>query len=374
MTKNKTGAVWEDREVLFDLPFAYLKLRPGEKIFDRIEPIEDTKGNSGTKGRMVVTNLRIIWHSLASPRINLCWSARTNRLPDGKQSASPTDTRNDGGVTTIGLNCILTTNTKVVNSGLRGTTQALNVLAAYRANKYEFIFTNLSPNCVRHYTSVAGVHKAYTASRMYRDLKLRSAIIHNKQLRMLPLEKIALLEHSIWNLSSDSGNLGTLIVTNVRVVWFADINDAFNISMPYITIETINIKDSKFGEALVFQVRKTSGGYVLGFRADPRERLRPLLTELQALHQAYTEKPIFGIELNWNNENTRHSDDDIEELEEIGEPRGEMGPNLYLASQLAQNKEESESPPVYSPYLGLAIEPLREGFTLKSLFEVQTTS
>ncbi|KAH9642570.1 hypothetical protein HF086_011163 [Spodoptera exigua] len=235
MTKNKTGAVWEDREVLFDLPFAYLKLRPGEKIFDRIEPIEDTKGNSGTKGRMVVTNLRIIWHSLASPRINL----------------------------SIGLNCILTTNTKVVNSGLRGTTQALNVLAAYRANKYEFIFTNLSPNC------------------------------------------IALLEHSIWNLSSDSGNLGTLIVTNVRVVWFADINDAFNISMPYITIES----------------------------------------------------------------NTRHSDDDIEELEEIGEPRGEMGPNLYLASQLAQNKEESESPPVYSPYLGLAIEPLREGFTLKSLFE-----
>lgn len=51
-----------------------------------------------------------------------------------------------------------------------------------------------------------------------------------------------------------------------------------------------------------------------------------------------------------------------------------MGPNLYLASQLAQNKGEAESPPVYSPYLGLAIEPLKEGFTLKSLFEVQTTS
>lgn len=52
--------------------FRHLKLRPGEKIFERIEPIEDTKGNSGTKGRLVVTSLRIIWHSLASPRINLC--------------------------------------------------------------------------------------------------------------------------------------------------------------------------------------------------------------------------------------------------------------------------------------------------------------
>ncbi|XP_047034708.1 Bardet-Biedl syndrome 5 protein homolog [Helicoverpa zea] len=346
MSKSKTGAVWEDREVLFDLPFTYLRLRPGEKIFDRIEPIEDTKGNSGTKGRMVVTNLRIIWHSMASPRINL----------------------------SIGLNCILSTNTKVVNSGLRGTTQALNVLAAYKSNKYEFIFTNLSPNCVRHYTSVAGVHKAYTASRMYRDLKLRGAIIHNKQLRMLPLEKICLNEHSIWNLSSDSGNLGTLVVTNVRIVWVADVNDAFNVSMPYITIESIAVKDSKFGEALVFVVRPQSGGYVLGFRADPRERLRPLVNELQALHQAYTEKPIFGIELTWHNEDAKPDVDDIEELEEICEPRGEMGPNLYLASQMAQNKGDAESPPVYSPYLGLAIEPLKEGFTLKSLFEVQTTS
>lgn len=64
----------------------------------------------------------------------------------------------------------------------------------------------------------------------------------------------------------------------------------------------VSVRDSKFGEALVFVVRRTSGGYVLGFRADPRERLRPLLTELQALHRAYTEKPIFGIELIWNNE------------------------------------------------------------------------
>jgi hypothetical protein len=51
-----------------------------------------------------------------------------------------------------------------------------------------------------------------------------------------------------------------------------------------------------------------------------------------------------------------------------------MGHNLYLASQLAQNKDETEKQPVYSSYLGLAIEPLKEGFTLKSLFEVQTSS
>ncbi|CAH2054098.1 unnamed protein product, partial [Iphiclides podalirius] len=346
MSKNKIGPIWQDREVLFDLPFTYLKLHSGEKIFDRIEPIEDTKGNSGAKGRMVVTNLRIIWHSMSSPRINL----------------------------SIGLNCVISTSTKVVNSGLRGTTQALYVLAAFKNNKYEFVFTNLSPNCVRHYTSVVGVHKAYAGSRLYRDLKLRSAIIQNKQLKMLPLEKICIHEHGVWNLSSESGNLGSLLASNVRLVWYADINEAFNISMPYITIESITIRNSKFGDALVIVIHASCGGYVLGFRADPRERLQPLLAELQTLHQAYTEKPIFGVEMNWDTEAPNSTCDEIEEMEEIGEPRGEMGPHLYLASQLAQNKEDSAPvQPVYSPYLGLAIEPLKEGFTLKNLFEVQTT-
>ncbi|XP_045503852.1 Bardet-Biedl syndrome 5 protein homolog isoform X1 [Colias croceus] len=346
MSKNKKGIVWEDREVLFDLPFEYLKLRSGEKIFDRIEPIEDTKGNCGVKGRMVVTNLRVIWHSLSSPRINL----------------------------SIGFNCFITTSSKTVTSGLRGSTQALHVQAGFKRNRYEFVFTNLSPNCVRHYTTVIAVHKAYAGSRLYRDLKLRSAIIHNKQLRILPLEKICLSESGIWNLSSESGNLGTMVVSNVRIVWYADINEAFNVSMPYITIDSISIRDSKFGDALVIHVRPTSGGYVLGFRADPKERLPALLSELQALHQAYTEKPVFGVEMNWHHEEPRPLNEDIEELEEIGEPRGEMGPTLYLASHLAQNNEDSSVQPVYSPYLGLAIEPLKEGITLKSLFEVQTTT
>ncbi|KAI5645862.1 bardet-Biedl syndrome 5 protein domain-containing protein [Phthorimaea operculella] len=164
-----------------------------------------------------------------------------------------------------------------------------------------------------------------------------------------------------------------MIVTNIRVVWYADLNEAFNVSMPYITIESIAIQDSKFGQALVFSVRPTSGGYVLGFRADPRERLQPLLKELQTLYQAYTAKPIFGLEVNWSNEVSTPANNEINDIEEIGEPRGEMGPNLYLASQLAQRSRDEDLQPVYNSYLGLAVEPLKEGLTLKSLFEVQST-
>ena len=38
----------------------------------------------------------------------------------------------------------------------------------------------------------------------------------------------------VWNLSSDQGNLGTFFVTNVRLVWHANLAENFNVSMPYL--------------------------------------------------------------------------------------------------------------------------------------------
>lgn len=45
--------------------------------------------------------------------------------------------------------------------------------------------------------------RAYETSKMYRDLKLRSALIQNKQLRLLPQEQIYDKINGVWNLSSD---------------------------------------------------------------------------------------------------------------------------------------------------------------------------
>ena len=49
-----------------------MKMRPGEHIIDRLDAIEDTKGNSGDRGRLIITNLRTIWHSMTMPRVSLC--------------------------------------------------------------------------------------------------------------------------------------------------------------------------------------------------------------------------------------------------------------------------------------------------------------
>jgi Bardet-Biedl syndrome 5 protein len=42
----------------------------------------------------------------------------------------------------------------------------------------------------------------------------------------------------VWNLSSDQGNLGTFFITNVRLVWHANLAENFNVSIPYLQVMT----------------------------------------------------------------------------------------------------------------------------------------
>lgn len=77
------------------------------------------------------------------------------------------------------------------------------------------------------------------SSKLYRELKLRGAVVHNKQLKILPSEQVFSTTYGVWNLSSDQGSLGTFVATNVRLVWFADMNEAFNISLPYLQVESV---------------------------------------------------------------------------------------------------------------------------------------
>lgn len=49
-----------------------LNCRAGEFIIDTLDSVEDTKGNSGESGRIIITNLRFIWHSDDSLKVNLC--------------------------------------------------------------------------------------------------------------------------------------------------------------------------------------------------------------------------------------------------------------------------------------------------------------
>jgi Bardet-Biedl syndrome 5 protein len=43
----------------------------GELVLERIEPVEDTKANTGEAGCLIMTNLRMLWFSHKTAKLNL---------------------------------------------------------------------------------------------------------------------------------------------------------------------------------------------------------------------------------------------------------------------------------------------------------------
>ena len=137
-------AMWQDREIRFDVKRKDLRCRRGEFEIDSINSIEDTKGNNGKRGFLVVTNLRLIWAQHKQPSTNL----------------------------SIGFNCVTSINIKNVRSSLRGNVQGLYVMtrqkrtklqdgSSNRFRRFEFIFTSLVKKSPRLFTTVQAVMRAY---------------------------------------------------------------------------------------------------------------------------------------------------------------------------------------------------------------------
>ncbi|XP_067615873.1 Bardet-Biedl syndrome 5 protein homolog [Eurosta solidaginis] len=345
--------LWEDKEIRFDTPNIQNHLRKGEKVLDTIYHIEDTKGNRGDTGRLLATSLRIIWYSLSHRKYNL----------------------------SIGYGRFVNINTRSVVS--KGPTQALYILATGSNTSFEFLFTDVSGETACQnsiFQSIFDVYHLYQRTYLYRDLKLRGAIMLSGQLVIMPDELVYKNVNGVWNLSSDQGNLGSFVVTNVRLVWFADANDTFNISLPYLQIVHIRIRDSKYGAALVIQTAETGGGYVLGFRIDPFERLNEVYKELTSLHAIYSENPNFGVRydpaeaqkhLTKMNEVNQFKDDGFQEIDERQQREISTKLNTYLAEGTSVVGIKSlVREPIYSKELGFAMERIRDGYKLNDLWNV----
>ena len=98
---NSYARVWQDKEMLFDVHRSALILRCGEANIDSINSVEDTKGNSGQRGSLTISNLRVLWASHKSRRTNL----------------------------SIGLNTVVSINIQKAKSKLCGQTQVFAISA-----------------------------------------------------------------------------------------------------------------------------------------------------------------------------------------------------------------------------------------------------
>lgn len=363
MDSIRSEPLWQDRDVRFDSPLRDLAARKGEMVIDMFERVEDTKGNSGDEGRLTITNLRMIWQSKAKPRINL----------------------------SVGLSCVTSISNRTLHNKLRGKYDALHIMTKIMGTRYEFIYTQFAEDGQTPLDAgsdglgltqtLSKVCRAYSVTKLFRDLKLRSAIINSqsKALKTLPQEQIYNKINGVWNLSSDQGNLGTMHVTNVRIVWHANMNELFNISMPYIQIQGVRVRESKFGVALVIESTDASGGYVLGFRIDPPERLTAVYNELLNLYNIHATNPNLGVESaldfdvvspgkQYTNALDHFATEESEFVEEASEGNKQDAIAAYLANDGQSLSKDSK--PVYCPELGLAIEQIKDGFTIQSLWNV----
>lgn len=332
--------IWQDRDIRFDSVGSHLKMRKGEEQIDSINSVEDTKGNNGERGSLIITNLRIIWVSHKDTRTNL----------------------------SVGYNSILSINIRSASSRLRGNTQALYIMTKFNSSRFEFIFTSLVRSSPRLFTTVQSVFRAYETTKLYRDLKLRGAIIKDKTLVLLPNEQVYSKIVGVWNLSSDQGNLGTFFITNVRLVWHANLAENFNVSMPYLQMKSIRVRDSKFGSALVIETTAKSGGYILGFRVDPADQLQDVFKEIKSLHRVFATTPIFGVKytveeqpLSLERLTYTRVEDDVEITNDGGDA---------FAAYYASSSKERDRDVVFSEDLGLAIEALTDTLTVSKLWNV----
>ncbi|CAI2375368.1 unnamed protein product [Moneuplotes crassus] len=338
--------IWQHREIRFDAPFSQLTLRKGEVLIDSIANVEDTKGNNGDKGNLLITNLRIIWFCDDNKKINL----------------------------SVGYDCILNSEIKDNNSLMKGSSQALYLRTRFQQSRFEFIFSSLVRDSPRLFSSFQAVIRSYETTKLYRDLKLRGAIVQDSELILLPKEKVFNKYTGVWNLSQEQGNLGSFYISNVRIVWFANLAEGFNVSLPWTQIKNIKVKESKFGTALVLETSEFSGNYVLGFKLDNIEEVHK---EIVALYQVYIANPVFGVEAALKEEY-----EDIEkvtipkvedEFEEVDQ--SDAGPNMvsaqyYLTSGADSYSKKKKSKIIFSEEIGLAVEQPPEGLTLEKLWKI----
>lgn len=191
-------------------------------------------------------------------------------------------------------------------------------------------------------------------------------------MNVLPTEQVYNTLSGVWNLSSDQGNLGTFIITNIRIVWFADINETFNISLPFMQIMNIRLRESKYGPALVLTTIDTGGSYVLGFRIDPIEKLYDVFKELISLHSVYGETPIFGVNYEPQLQSSIKPEEfvSVDDIEEIDDTKTNQI-NINFSTYLADNGDGVvQRQPVYSKELGFSMEKIKDGYTLKDLWDV----
>ncbi|KAF5828381.1 hypothetical protein DUNSADRAFT_17683 [Dunaliella salina] len=260
--------LWQDREVRFGCSKRELTLKEGEIILGTVADVEDTKAHNGVAGKLLITNLRLMW-----------WSKKA--LVSGLS---------------IGYGCFSRILAKLSSSKLKGATESLHISAKHQDRDYNFVFTSLKNTAFQVYSGVAHVYSIYDKTRLYRDVSLGGAFLIDGDLDKLAFEQTDSKVDGVWNLCGGEGDVGTLFVSNIRVVWSSSTRPSFNISLPYNQVHDVKVRPTKLGSSLQLESSKNSGAYAWIFKVEPKETLDFLYKQIVSQWRAHTEEPFYGID------------------------------------------------------------------------------
>ncbi|GAB5367489.1 hypothetical protein AAMO2058_001234700 [Amorphochlora amoebiformis] len=319
---------------------SHVSCRVSEEIVEVLDNVEDSKGSNDEMGQLILTNLRIMWLYKRDKKTNL-----------------------SVGYDSIRKMAIQETNLKSVEPR-----NVLTISAKYNEGRFEFIFACSDRRAPSVFRVLASLQNSYSATRLFRDLKLRGSFVKNKKLLVLPGESIVRNVKGVWNLSAEQGNLGTFYITNVRVVWFAEMAENFNISIPYMQLTAMVIRKSKFGNALVMQTTTSSGNYTLGFRIDPFKLLEVVHQEMSTLFEVYSKKPNFGVKYKKSSEQHSRPPPANEDVQIVNDEQ--MEHFEALTRYYVDPGKGKDRNPVYNEHLGLAVEELKGSITVPKLWAI----
>jgi len=248
---NVKSLTWRDEGLYFDLSSTDLEINHGEQLIASFFPIEDVKGNQDELGLLVVTNLRLVWICCSKKRINLSIGWRTISLVFEQNLKDPL------GLPITSL-CVLSKHdsskyefvfskmsSREVLSG-QDNWEALAQLKKFRQGNKSLSVGYLTPMYLEDPFQVTyKVWQSYKRTHLFRhcrsnltnllDVSSRNQpSIEAHELNCLPGEETIDIYHRIQQSESRAIKYtGTLILTNVRLIWIDGVLIQRNISIPY---------------------------------------------------------------------------------------------------------------------------------------------
>lgn len=240
-----------------------LKAIPGESNVAVLSRVEDMKAHPGQFGQGHVTNIRFIWYIQNTPTINA----------------------------SIGYNTIVSYKISNTFNQSNGNTENLFIRAKEGTKTYEFIFSvsRISSSVFKFFEKAL---KNYQTSTLYREQRLRSAIINNGSLNLIQNEQVVVQMDGVSNFSGEMAKIGTAIVTTMRFVWHSEIVSNFNVSIPLILLGPLKLSDSRrFGKCFYLKLYSNGARFLYGFTLKPEDKLIEFLKSFEKIRQSAAEHP-----------------------------------------------------------------------------------